>query len=349
MPSSPALLGRLRARHLALVVALDERRSLRRAAADIALTQPAATKLLHDLEDALGAPLFERHAWGMSPTPYGETFVHHARGMLNDLARAEADIRAQRSGATGSLRVGGATGAVPRFVAPAIGALREAHPKVRVFALINTSEVLVDALRRGDLDVAVTPRPPDDDLDGIETRPLADEPLAFVARAGHPLAGRTDATLPVLRALTWIVPPPGSPLRRDFDAIHAAAGARPPTDLIETVSIVATLALLQSSDALSLLPEGLAHHYEDQGLLARLAVAPSGPDTRYEVMMRSSRPLAPAAAAFVEALDRLAKAEAGTAAGCGARMPRNGGPASKTPERVPVRRPPGRRKPRPSS
>ena len=81
-----ALLGRLRARHLALVVALDTHRSLRRAAAEIALTQPAATKLLHDLEDALGAPLFERHAWGMSPTPYGDTLVRHARGMLNDLA-----------------------------------------------------------------------------------------------------------------------------------------------------------------------------------------------------------------------------------------------------------------------
>ncbi|MFI4924878.1 MAG: LysR family transcriptional regulator, partial [Vicinamibacteria bacterium] len=50
MSLSPALLGRLRARHLALVVAIDTHRSLRRAAAEIALTQPAATKLLHDLE-----------------------------------------------------------------------------------------------------------------------------------------------------------------------------------------------------------------------------------------------------------------------------------------------------------
>jgi DNA-binding transcriptional LysR family regulator len=107
MSLSPALLGRLRARHLALVVALDTHRSLRRAAAEIALTQPAATKLLHDLEDALGAPLFERHAWGMSPTPYGDTLVRHARGMLNDLAQAQSDIAAQRAGALGSLRVGG--------------------------------------------------------------------------------------------------------------------------------------------------------------------------------------------------------------------------------------------------
>ena len=311
MSPPTVLFGRLRARHLALVVALDTHRSLRRAAAEIALTQPAATKLLHDLEDALGAPLFERHAWGMSPTPYGETLVRHARGMLNDLAQAQADIAAQRAGALGSLRVGGVTGSVPRFVAPAIGALRERHPRVRIYALVNTSEVLVDALRRGELDVAVTPRPPDDELAGIETRALADEPLTIVARAGHPLARKRAVALAALNALTWIVPPAGSPLRRDFDAIHAAAGARPPTDLIETVSIVATLALLQSSDALSLLPEGLARHYEAPGMLARLAVALPGAGTRYEVMTRANRSLAPAASAFIDALAALAKPQRG--------------------------------------
>lgn len=307
MPLPAALLGRLRARHLALVVALDTHRSLRRAAAEIALTQPAVTKLLRDLEDALGARLFERHPWGMSPTPYGETLVRHARGILNDLAQASADIAAQREGALGSLRVGGVTGSVPRFVAPAIGALRAAHPRVRVYALVNTAEVLVDALRRGELDVAVTPRPPDDELDGLDARPLAREPLTVVARAAHPLARRRAVALAALRDLAWIVPPPGGPLRRDFDAIHAAAGLRLPRDLIETVSIVATLALLQSSDAVSLLPEGLARHYEAPGLVARLAVRLSGEGTRYEVMTRASRALAPAAVAFVDALVALAR------------------------------------------
>ena len=134
MPLPAALLGRLRARHLALVVALDTHRSLRRAAAEIALTQPAVTKLLRDLEDALGARLFERHPWGMSPTPYGETLVRHARGILNDLAQASADIAAQREGAQGSLRVGGVTGSVPRFVAPAIGAPRAARAVARACA-----------------------------------------------------------------------------------------------------------------------------------------------------------------------------------------------------------------------
>ena len=316
------LQGRVRGRHLALVVALDTHRSLRRAAAEIALTQPAATKLLRDLEDALGAPLFERHAWGMSPTPCGETLVRYARGMLNDLAEAAAAIAAQRSGARGSLRAGGVTGSVPRFLAPAIGALHDAHPGVRVYALVNTSEVLVAALRRGELDVAVAPRPPDDDLDGIDTRPLGDEPLTVVARASHPCARRRRVDLASLGDATWIVPPAGGPLRRDFDALHASANLRPPADLIETVSIVATLALLQRSDAVSLLPEGLARHYESPGMIARLAVPRPGAGTRYEIMTRSNRPLAPAADAFVAMLAAMGSRER-------AGDPRRGPPAQR--------------------
>jgi len=296
------LLGRLRVRHLALVVALDTHRSLRRAAADIALTQPAATKLLHDLEDALGARLFERHAWGMSPTPHGETLLRHARGVLNDLAQAHADIAAEREGRQGSLRIGGVTGSVPTLVAPAIRALRGRHPRVRIYALVNTSEVLLEALRRGEIAVAVTPRPPDDDLSGLDTRPLADESLTVVARAGHPLVRRRSIALASLAEAPWIVPPAGSPLRRDFDALHAAAGSRPPTDLIETVSIVATLALLLSSDALTLLPEGLARHYEAPGMIARIAAPLPGAGTRYEIMTRAGRSLAPAERAFIDAL-----------------------------------------------
>ena len=89
-----------------------------------------------------------------------------------------------------------------------------------------------------------------------------------------------------------------------------AAGLRPPADLIETVSIVATLALLQTSDAVSLLPEGLARHYEAPGLVARLAVPLPGAGTRYEVMTRASRTLAPAAQAFVAALAAIATTRA---------------------------------------
>jgi DNA-binding transcriptional LysR family regulator len=71
--------SRLNARQLSLLVQLDEKRSVVHAAEAAYLTQPAASKFLTGLEDALGFALFTRHARGVEPTPYGEILVRHAR------------------------------------------------------------------------------------------------------------------------------------------------------------------------------------------------------------------------------------------------------------------------------
>lgn len=238
----------------------------------------------------------------MSPTAYGEAMIRYARGILTDLAGAREEIAALAAGARGVLRVGSVTGAVPHLVAPAIRALRESRPGLRIRVLVNASEVLAAALRQGTLDVAVGPRPSDDDLAGLEVAPLADEPLTVVARAGHPLSRRRRVALAQLADAPWIVPPPGGPLRRDFDALHAASGRTAPKDLIETVSIVATLALLQGGDMVSLLPLDLARHYEKSGMLSRLRIALPHAGTRYELLTRANRQLAPGALAFVQEL-----------------------------------------------
>src|SRR5881394_793536 len=94
VPPASTLRSRLRARQLALIVAIADRRSLRRAATDLAVTQPAATRMLAELEDALGVALFERAAWGMAPTAYGDTMIRYARGMLTDLVHARDEIAA---------------------------------------------------------------------------------------------------------------------------------------------------------------------------------------------------------------------------------------------------------------
>src|SRR6188768_4293666 len=98
IPPDWHLRSRLKARQLALLVAIAEYRSLRQAAEHIAVTQPAATRMLKELEDALGVPLFDRFAWGMQATVYGETMVRYARGMLTELSEARDEIAALAAG-----------------------------------------------------------------------------------------------------------------------------------------------------------------------------------------------------------------------------------------------------------
>src|SRR3982750_2737840 len=77
--------ARLKTRQLMLIVALAEEGNIHRAAQVLDMTQPAASKLLKDLEDMLEVPLFERLPRGMRPTWFGETMVRHARMGLASL------------------------------------------------------------------------------------------------------------------------------------------------------------------------------------------------------------------------------------------------------------------------
>lgn len=301
-PSEQRLATRVKLRQLALIVALAERRSLRQAASDVAITQPAATKLLRDLEDAVGLTLFTRHAWGMAPTVYGEALVRHARGLLTELGEAGNELSALASGAAGTLRIGGVTGAMPGLLAPAVRRMQAERPRVKLFVLINTSEVLLEALRLGTLDVAVCPLPTKTDAAVFTATHLADEPLRIVARAGHPLARRRTIALVALADSAWVLQTADTPLRRDVDAMLTAAGLRSPAVVVETVSIVATIALLQESDAIAVMPRNLARHYAHFGMVTELPVRLPTPSSRYELVTRAGRELSPAAQAFVTLL-----------------------------------------------
>ena len=77
-----ALVNRLKFKHLALLVALDDARNLHQAADAINVAQPSASRMLADIEEAFGFLLFERNARGMQPTPLGTAALAYARRSL---------------------------------------------------------------------------------------------------------------------------------------------------------------------------------------------------------------------------------------------------------------------------
>ena len=87
-----ALLLRLRTRQLLLVALVGRERNLGRAAQAMAMSQPAATKLLQQVEDVLGAQLFARQARGMEATPAGEVVIRYARQVLVDFGHARQEL-----------------------------------------------------------------------------------------------------------------------------------------------------------------------------------------------------------------------------------------------------------------
>ncbi len=95
------LRARLKTRQLMLLIAIAEEGNIHRAAGMLNMSQPAASKLLKDLEDVLGLSLFERLPRGMRPTWYGEALIRHARMALSSLTQAGQEIEALKTGRFG--------------------------------------------------------------------------------------------------------------------------------------------------------------------------------------------------------------------------------------------------------
>jgi DNA-binding transcriptional LysR family regulator len=302
LPASLFRRLRIKSRQIMLLNALDEHRNLRRASAAIHTTQPAATALLQQLEEGLGVPLFERHSRGMEPTAYGEVMVRYARSVLHDFDHAGAEMAALSAGAAGLLRIGSVMGAVPNILTSGLGRFKDGHPRVRVSLQVDTSDLLMPALLRGDLDVVLGRLPDqfyDEDLD-IEQ--LEGEPMAVVARPGHALFDRASLTIADIVGQTWILHPTGSPMRRRIEQALQEASMSAPPDILETSSILATTALLERTDMLSVVPRDVAQHYANHGMLGILPVELPISMAKLGIITRRKKELSPTVRAFLRAL-----------------------------------------------
>jgi DNA-binding transcriptional LysR family regulator len=267
---------KISSRQIALLNALGELGNLRKAAAAIHTTQPAASLLLQQLEERLGVQLFERLPRGMQPTAFGEVMIRYARGALHEFEYAEAQLAELARGATGMVRIGTVMGPVPTLLTRGVLAFKAAHPKVRIALDVGTSDELLPALIRGDFDVVLGRLPDQLDGQGLDIQLFEQgERMRIIARPQHPLArlgapARAGLTLAALAPLTWILHPIGSPMRRQVENALQAAQLIEPLDIIETRSILATTAMLESSDMIAVVPNDVAQHYARYGMVAIL-------------------------------------------------------------------------------
>ena len=111
------LCGWLRFKHLTLLTTLAESRNMHATARVMHLSQPAASKMLRDLEVYFGFALFERLPRAMQPTELGEQVIRYAWILLNDMERLVDDINALREGGYGQLLIGAIAAAPPSMVA----------------------------------------------------------------------------------------------------------------------------------------------------------------------------------------------------------------------------------------
>lgn len=297
-PTDLALLLRLRTRQLALLSLLDTERNLGRAAMALNISQPAASKLLQQAEDSFGVALFERQPRGMSPTPHGEIVVRYARSVMADFSAAREELQAISSGLRGTLRIGSVPGAVTELVAPALAEYKRRHPKVAVSITVDTSDLMIHQLARGEVDLVLGRLTEGFNQGDYEIQPLLQEGLVAVTRHDNPLLQRARITFNDLMGAAWILQPHGSPQRLRFDAALGEAGVSKRLNITETASTIATTALLECSDMVAIMPASLARHYARLGVLGVLPLDLPIRVPPIYLIHRQDRPLSSAANSF---------------------------------------------------
>lgn len=249
-------------------LAVADAGQVRRAAAQLGVSQPAVTKGIQRLERALGFELFEREAKGMTLTAVARQFHQRTRTLRGNLSDAIKEATDLHLGSVGILRVGVSPLYVEHLFAPACLQLHHQRPAARLRVMLNLNDALIRSLRQGDLDLTVNALPvtmPDD----LQAESLFDDNLRIVARIGHPLFDRRKLRLADLAPAEWILPGPDVSARRGLEGRLAEAGLPPPNVAIEVSSSASHLSsMLLHSDLLSLMVESMLGTAMGKGLQA---------------------------------------------------------------------------------
>jgi len=294
--------ARLKTRQLLLLVALAEEGNIHRAAQVLNMTQPAASKLLKDLEDMLEVELFERLPRGMRPTWYGESMIRHARMVLANLGQAYDEITALKAGLFGQVGVGAITTPGITLLPRAMSQIKQEHPNLRVSLDIETSPVLMERLAQGKLDMVVARLSAEHDKAMYRYEQLAEEPICALVRSGHPLLSVAGLTLRDVASAGWIVPPAGSVLRHRFDLMYQEESLTPPINVIETSSLLFVTKMLEQSDMIAVLSQAVGQYYASHGMAALLPLQMQCNMDAFGIITRRDQLPSPGARVMMRAL-----------------------------------------------
>ncbi len=285
----------LKLSHLRLLAALTETEHLATVAGRLGISQPAASRLLAEVEGIGGTAVHRRDGRGIALTEAGQALGRRAARILRELNDAARELEEIDSGHTGQVRVGSVTGPALSHVMPAVRAASRDAPALTVEVEVAASDLLAAMLLEGRLDFALCRLPEGQDPALFTAQPVAPETVDLVVRDGHPLLGGKPTPAQVLQ-LDWVMQGPKAILRQTVEARLTSLGLPLPRVPLSTPSFLMTLAVLQDSDAVAPLARAVSDRFAGAGSgFAVLPVDLGIVVPPYALMTRAGAILTPAA------------------------------------------------------
>ena len=277
-------------RHLRCLVAVAQERHLARAAERLALSQPAVSKTLSELEAIVGTRLVERSNAGrrgvQGLTAAGEQLLAHALRVLEALDASAQAVAPAAGGRIERLRIGALPSVAPALLPVALARLRDGWPQVQIVVKSAANAALLDELRAGELDLVVGRMSDPRLMGGLSFELLHTEPLVFAVRAGHPLALKAASVQAVL-GYPLVVYGEGTIPRHNTESFLSARGLVLPTNALQTLDVAVARALVAVSDAVWITPLGAARGELADGRMVRLRIETAGTEEPVGLLQRS--------------------------------------------------------------
>ena len=298
---------RIRLRDLHILLAVAQSKSLAKAAQQLAVSRPVVSKVIADLEHALGVRLLERDRHGAEPTIYGAALLKRGTTVFNELREGVKDIEFLVDPAAGEVRIGSGINTGETFVTAVIERLSRRYPRI-TFHLVTTNETdrLYRDLHERNVDFVIRRKGGrfSDGKLGFEV--LYDPSFVVVAGSRSPWARGRRIALAELADEPWVLPPPESIMGPAFPDIFRASGLDHPRVAAVATQHGARLNLVATGRFLSIATDdvfGLSKRPEIKVLPIKLqhARAPVG------IITLKNRALSPVAQLFIDEAREVAK------------------------------------------
>jgi DNA-binding transcriptional LysR family regulator len=300
MALSSQILRRLKLRELRIFAATAAAGSMARAAKALSMSQPAVSSAVAELEQIVGAKLFDRTPRGIEPTVFGRAMLKRTNTILDEIVLGAEEIRFLGNPTSGELKLCCSEGMACGFLPLVLHRVLKKHPGFTFLVVSaetpNRTYGQLVAERFVELALSRYPRPfLERDL---EAEHLFDDPLVVVVGSGHALARKRRPTLSDLRYEKWILLPTDAAIAGVMHDVFAAAKVPLPKAVVYTMSIHVRLNLLATNEYVTMMPDSSLRASPLPRSLIALPVDLPGSPGPVGIVHRKGHSLSPVAEIF---------------------------------------------------
>ena len=307
MPYDARIRRRLKLRDLDTLLTVARCRSMAKAATELAVSQPAGSKTIADMEHTLGVRLLDRTAQGVRPTLYGEALMKWANVVFDDVRQGLKEIEFLADPSAGELRIGAAEPMLGGFLAAVIAQINRRYPHI-VFEVTHGPSVaqLLRDLRDRRFDFVIGRVMHGQNDDDLTAEILFEEPWSVVAGPQNRFVRRRKVALSDLLNEPWSMPPPDSVVGVYLTQIFRDAGLERPRAVVTCGSMQMHEALMASGSFLAIFPRSLLKFSAGRITAKVLPVKLPGRPPPVGIVTLKNRTLSPVTQLFVECARELA-------------------------------------------